>query len=106
MNRNLFIRPSADSDIDTQFDYLVAEAGLEIGLRFLEAIQTTLETLVRRPQIGSQIDAMSARLRNLRKWHVKGFDNILVFYRHTETSIEIVRVLHSSRNIQAELLTH
>jgi|SRR5882724_2837112 len=105
MNRDLMIRPAADNDINTQFGYLTEGAGPEMGLKFLDAIQNTFETLVRRPLIGSQIDYASTQLRNLRRWHVKGFDNILVFYRHTEKAIEIVRVLHSSRDILSELLS-
>ncbi len=33
----------------------------------------------------------------------KGFDWYLIFYRLTETTIEVVRVLHGSRDLAAAL---
>jgi len=39
----------------------------------------------------------------LRRWPVPGFRNYLIFYRPTETGVNIVRVLHGSRDITAAL---
>jgi len=37
----------------------------------------------------------------VRMWRVKGFRRYLIFYRPIEDGIEIVRVIHSSRDIAA-----
>jgi hypothetical protein len=33
-------------------------------------------------------------------WKVKGYENYLVFYAVSKDTIEVIRVLHSSRNIE------
>jgi toxin ParE1/3/4 len=39
----------------------------------------------------------------LRIWRIDGFPNHLIFYRPIEGGIEIVRVLHGARDIDAVL---
>jgi toxin ParE1/3/4 len=38
-------------------------------------------------------------LQGMRMWPVLGFRNYLIFYQATEDQLEIIRVLHSARNI-------
>jgi plasmid stabilization system protein ParE len=35
---------------------------------------------------------------------VRGFDHHLIFYRPTRTGITVIRVLHASRDLRAELV--
>jgi toxin ParE1/3/4 len=42
-------------------------------------------------------------LNGLRFWRLPGFGNHLIFYLTNEQCIEIVRVLHGARNIDAIL---
>jgi len=37
----------------------------------------------------------------LRAWPIDGFRNHLVFYRPTDEGVDIVRVLHGARDIEA-----
>jgi toxin ParE1/3/4 len=41
------------------------------------------------------------RLHGLRSWRMRGFESWLVFYRVTEEAVEIVRVLHGARDLEA-----
>lgn len=36
----------------------------------------------------------------MRMWHVKGYENYLIFYTFAGNKIEIIRVLHGSRDIK------
>ena len=38
---------------------------------------------------------------DVRMWRVTGFPSHLIFYRQTEGGIEIIRVLHAKRDIDA-----
>ena len=42
-------------------------------------------------------------LEGLRKWSVKGFEKHLIFYLSVDNYIEIVRILHAARDIEAIL---
>ncbi len=39
--------------------------------------------------------------RELRKWPVQGFPNILIFYRVDGNCLDVVRVLHGSRDVES-----
>ncbi|WP_199348910.1 type II toxin-antitoxin system RelE/ParE family toxin [Microcoleus sp. FACHB-SPT15] len=39
----------------------------------------------------------------MRKWSVKGFEKHLIFYLSFDDYIEIVRILHAARDIEAIL---
>lgn len=43
------------------------------------------------------------RLVDVRQQAIKGFKRYLVFYRVTDTGVEILRVIHSARDIEAIL---
>ncbi len=51
------------------------------------------------PGIGSIYHINNPRLVALRKWVVKGFNNHLIFYLVDDDYIEIVRLIHGSRDI-------
>ena len=36
----------------------------------------------------------------LRMWSIRGFENRVIFYRPTSDGIDVVRVLHASRDIE------
>ena len=42
-------------------------------------------------------------LKDIRIWLVKGFEKYLIFYRAIDELVEILRVLHASRNIDGML---
>jgi toxin ParE1/3/4 len=42
-------------------------------------------------------------LADIRQQGIKGFKKYLVFYRVTDTGVEIIRVIHGARDIEAIL---
>ena len=55
------------------------------------------------PGMGEQRESTNPRLDGLRVWRIDGFPNHLIFYRPIEGGIEIIRVLHGARDIDAVL---
>ena len=99
MTHKIFKRPRAERDIEECFVYL-AQDNVDIGISFLAAVETSLKRLAKFPLVGKQREFPNKQLRDVRMWHVKGYENYLVFYTVTERTIEVIRVLHGSRDIE------
>lgn len=99
----LRVRPEADRDTDQAADYYAREANLDLGLRFLGAVEAAYARLLEHPHIGSTVASFHPRLSGLRFWPVPGFESHLVFYVPSVDSVEIVRVLHGAQDLQQVL---
>ena len=99
MSYEIFKRPQAERDIEECFVY-IAEDNLDKGVIFLVAVEDSLEQLARFPLLGKTRAFQNKRFQNVRMWHVKNYESYLIFYAVTESRIEIIRVLHSSRDIE------
>lgn len=95
--------PAADRDLDDQAAYLGQEAGLDLALRFLDAAAETFAFLARNPGNGAPRESKNPVFAGIRVRRVTGFEKHLVFYRLCEGGIEIVRVLHGHRDLDAIL---
>jgi toxin ParE1/3/4 len=103
MTPRVSVLPAADRDIDVQAEYLMREASLETALRFYDATAATFDKLARMPGMGERRESSNPRLAGLRVWRIDGFPNHLLFYRPIEGGIEIIRVLHGARDVDAVL---
>lgn len=103
MSSRYLIRPKADRDLEDQAYYLATEATPEIGHRFLTSANETFTLLASQPRMGSQVRLPIHELKSLRIFPVAGFKKMLVLYRQVPDGVEILRVLHASRNIRALL---
>lgn len=97
------IRPLADRDVDGQLAHLAGEAGERTALAFLEGLESTFRLLVAHPELGSARALADSRLAGLRVHPVRGFPRVLVFYLTEDSVLEVVRVLHSSRDVKGLL---
>lgn len=89
----------ASRDVESVVVYLAEEAGVEVALRFVDALETSYALLSEQPEIGRLYVPENVELGEIRAWRVHHFENYLVFYRVLEESLEIARVLHGSRDI-------
>jgi toxin ParE1/3/4 len=71
------------------------------AMRFLAAAEATFRDLLKKPDLGALGEFRSRFLNGVRRWRVKGFKNYLIFYREVEDGIEVIRVLHGARDIDA-----
>jgi toxin ParE1/3/4 len=101
VNAVYVVLPKADLDLDEQAYYFATQENPTLGHRFLLAAHETFVLLAGQPHIGWHPRLQKPQLESLRVFHVLGFRKILVLYRPLPEVIEIVRVLHGSRNLRA-----
>jgi toxin ParE1/3/4 len=94
----IVIRPQAHRDIDDQFRHLSGQS-IDLALRFFDAVHATIKRLAASPDLGITYEFRSRRLKGIHWWKVRGFRNHLVFYRAIAGGIEVVRILHATRDI-------
>jgi toxin ParE1/3/4 len=103
VSAHIRLRPAAERDIEELADYLAAQASLATGLRYRDAVRQTLLLLAEQPELGARFRASNPRLQEVRFWPVRGFAEHVLFYRFIEGSIEVLRVLHGKRDLDAIL---
>lgn len=77
----------------------IAEDNLDASDRFLAAAEETFKQLAKIPGMGLLIQLSNPNLAGIRQQAIKGFKNYLVFYRLTNSEVEILRVIHGARDI-------
>ena len=98
----IYKSPLAETDI-IDIAVHIANNNPDAAERFLKATEETFAFLVSMPLTGHIILFKNSRAKNVRVWSVQNFDRFLIFYRPVEDSIEIIRLLHTSRDIEAIL---
>ena len=101
MKRRYFLSEDADNDFAEQFAYLSETASWEVAERFFAAMLAALDRVCEMPEIGSRHRFNNPVLVNVRVWPVKGFDKYRIYYRPLGDRIEILRILHAARDIDA-----
>lgn len=104
MKSRYLIRPRADQDLEEQAEYLAAQGGSELGDRFLLAAHDAFELLGEHPHIGWKFRVQIPAIGVVRAFSVPRFAKVLVLYRAIDNGVEILRVLHGSRNLHVLLL--
>ena len=103
MNARYVVRPKADQDLDEQAYYFARNATPEVGHHFLVAAHETFTLLATQPEMGWHPRLKHPDLHSLRSFRVSGFEKIIVLYRPRPDGVEILRVIHGSRDIDALL---
>jgi toxin ParE1/3/4 len=85
-------RPLAGADIAEIWDYM-AEASLEQADAWVNRLDGKLRLLATQPMMGRARDELSPRLRSI------PFGRYVIFYEPLSDGIDVVRVLHSARDI-------
>lgn len=85
-------------DIVELADY-IAQSSLDAALRFLEAVEGTFKFLAVNHEVGQLCRFENPETEGLRCWPVDRFPNHLVFYRVTDDSVVIGRLIHGARDI-------
>jgi toxin ParE1/3/4 len=91
----------ATVDVNDLADYYRKEAGHTVAMRFVDNAERAFNQLASMPSIGALLGLDELPYEDIRRWHIEGFDRLIILYRETADGIEIVRVLHTSRDIAA-----
>ncbi|MBD2295179.1 type II toxin-antitoxin system RelE/ParE family toxin [Anabaena sphaerica FACHB-251] len=89
---NILKKPLAEADLLDIWNFIANES-LEKADIFLQKIENKLKILAENPGMGRKRDEL---LPNLRSFPVGSY---LIFYHPINQGIEVVRVLHGSRDI-------
>jgi len=98
--RQVYCTPQARTDL-VEIACLIARDKTSAAMRFLDAAEVTFKALARSPELGSRGEFRSAHLAEMRRWRVQGFENYLIFYRSVAGGIQVIRILHGARDIEA-----
>ncbi len=101
MSGRYVVRPKADEDLNEQAYYFATQAEPELGHRFLLAAHETFTLLASQPQMGWHPRLAHPELASVRMFKVSGFEKMLVLYRAHGDGVDILRVVHGSRNLLA-----
>ena len=77
----------------------IAESNLDAALRFLDAIETTVDLLCQFPEAGGAVPTTRAEADGLRAKLVNGFGNYVVLYFVTPETLDIARVIWGGQEI-------
>ena len=95
-------RAKANADIQDAVDYYLHEAGQQVALAFVDALEQTLLHISAHPASGSPRYASELALPGLRCFPIKDYP-YLVFYIELDARIDVWRLLHEQRDIPAWL---
>ena len=96
------VRPRVRRDVDGAFNHYLDEAGAEVALRFADDVEKSLHLLAAQPGMGSHRHAALLRWPAIRSWPLRPWP-YLVLYQPQGDHLDIVRVLHTARDIAATL---
>ena len=99
----IFVRHDAELDACGYFQH-INEQNPEAALRFLKAIDKTIERLALQPFKGRLRKFGGRDLKNIRSWRVDDFENYLIFYRLGKARLEILRIKHGAMEFPGALL--
>jgi toxin ParE1/3/4 len=92
-------RPIVIQDLIACATY-IGSNNLDASDQFLFAAEFTFKQLIEMPKIGRISGFTHPQLFAVRQLPIKGFKSYLVFYQIQSDTIDIIRVLHSARNIE------
>lgn len=87
-------RPLAAADILDIWDY-IAEDGIDQADRWVDKLDEKLELIATQPLMGRARDELAADVRSF------PFRRYVIFYVPVDDGIDVVRVLHSGRDVDA-----
>ena len=93
----LILTPRARQDVNDIWDY-IADDNLEAADRVLAALESAMIKLAKNPGIGHWREELSDKRH--RFFLVYSY---LIVYRHETKPLQIIRVLHTSRDVQSIL---
>lgn len=102
MTKPVVPRELANRDVNEAIAHYLKEAGAEVALSFIDALERAYRHIGSHPASGSSRYASELRLPDLRTWPLNRFPQV-VFYLETDKCIDVWRVLHGARDIPTSM---
>ena len=96
------LRDGASVDVDQAVAHYLEAAPESVAAAFIDALEEAYQHIGQLPSTGSPRIGQQQSLPGLRSWSIRGFP-YLAFYVEEEDYIDLWRVLHAARDIQASL---
>jgi toxin ParE1/3/4 len=96
------LRSKATDDVEQAVEHYGSEADVEVATRFVDDLERTIRQLEAHPELGSLRLAFDLDLPGLRSIRAEAFP-YLVFYLIRGEHLDVLRVLHPSRDVPAML---
>jgi len=94
-------REAARRDLVAQWVWYAENAGIERADQFLRVVESTLGLLATQPECGTLFFVRKPELQGMRRFPLSdGFEKILHFYFPLQDGIDLVRVVHGSRELE------
>lgn len=100
MTFGIRVRPAAEKDVD-DLALFIAKSSPSQAMRFYDAVNSTYKMILEAPERWPVYGFVHPRLNDLRKRSVLEFPKHLVFYRIDADMVEVVRILHGTRDLAA-----
>ena len=95
----LITRARFYEDVAEEVEYLARKAGAQTALRWSQAVDSTIQKLLRDPELGRpRTDLQPAGIRS---WRVEHFRRWLIFYAVEEKALVLLRVRYGTMNLPA-----
>lgn len=104
---NLSLQRSDDfwADLTRQVDWYRDEASPAVALRFVDAVEATMLSLMEQPGMGRARFRNWPELEGVRSFRLqKPFRRFLVFYRFDDKTLFAERLIHGGRDLPGRLL--
>jgi plasmid stabilization system protein ParE len=84
-------------DVAEEVEYLAKQAGADTALRWSEAVDSTVQMLLRHPELGRPRTDLHPE--GIRSWRVEHFRRWLIFYTPRETALVLLRVRYGAMDL-------
>ncbi len=91
------LSPAAQRDLDSIFDYTVAQWGVAQAMDYTDLIEQACAALAKAPLRAPACDAIRQSYRR------RSIGRHVIYFRETETGISVVRILHQRMNAVDQL---
>ena len=102
MAKTVELKARAARDIEAAVDHYAVEAGEDVALGFISALNEAFGYLAGYPQSGTLRWSHELGIPELRSWSLQRFPYV-VFYVDRPSALDVWRVLHARRDIPASL---
>jgi len=100
MKKSITRTPQSEEDAYVTYQHIALD-NVDAAEAYFDALFDTFDKLLEHPKMGAVVEEAKGELHGLRLIPVSSrFRKHLIFYLPKEKSIHIVRILHSSRDIE------